>query len=213
MKYLSTALFLIAATFSFAQEGGLTVYSSGTYYEGYVKETDGTVHQGYIRYSNPYTIQSTVEFYTDKTDKKSKVKYNTDDLSEYKVGEKIYHCIHYSGGLLDKPVKGNLLTESGCISSYVWYDKADNYMTMTKTAGESDLDFQNRKFPPTTIYLKKGEEKVHEISYFGLKFAEKMSEYVSDNEELSNKVKNKEKGYKMLNFDAIIEEYNKSCEE
>lgn len=212
MKYLLTSIALILTGLTFAQDVGNLIYSGGTYYDGYVIEADGTQKHGFIRYSDPYSIQSDVEFYTDKEDRKSKVKYKADDLSEYQVGELTFHVIHYSGGLFSKPVKGNLLQANGCISEYLWFGRAENYLTMTKLPSESDLDYRNRKYPPTNLYKRKDLEDVHETSYFALKFTDKMAEFVGDNKELAEKVTNKEKGYKMLNMLEIIAEYNEQCE-
>jgi hypothetical protein len=46
------------------------------------------------------------------------------------------------------------------------------------------------------------------IAYFGLGFAKKLSQYLSDYPELSKKVADKEKGYGMLKLLDIIAEYN-----
>ena len=43
---------------------------------------------------------------------------------------------------------------------------------------------------------------------FAIGFAKKMSAFVADDEELSKKVADKEKGYGMLQIDAIVDEYN-----
>ena len=43
---------------------------------------------------------------------------------------------------------------------------------------------------------------------FLLKFAKNMSEYVKDDVELAQKIANKTEGYKNINIEAIIREYN-----
>lgn len=43
---------------------------------------------------------------------------------------------------------------------------------------------------------------------FLLKFAKNMSEYVKDYMELAQKIANKKEGYKNINIEAIIREYN-----
>lgn len=112
-----------------------------------------------------------------------------------------------------KPIRANLVVQEGCITEYVWYNRAENHMIMQQGANESDEDFMKRKYPPVTVYKKKGEEDAYSVDQFGLKFAQKMSDFVSDNEELASKVRNKEKGYKMLNMLNIIDEYNAQCGE
>jgi hypothetical protein len=41
-----------------------------------------------------------------------------------------------------------------------------------------------------------------------MKFAKNMSEYVSDDAELAQKIARKTEGYKNINIEAIIREYN-----
>ncbi|XOV67791.1 MAG: hypothetical protein ACFHU9_01205 [Fluviicola sp.] len=212
MKYFLSTLLLFAAFVSNAQEP-VHAYPEGGTYEGYVILKDGTQKNGFIRYSNPYGIQNTVVFFADKDDKDTKEKFDTDELKEYRVGEKTYHVIYWSGGLTGKALKGNLLIEDGCISTYRFYGRPEAVMPVTRNPGESDDSFLTRKYSPQTVYKNKNDDKCYQTSYFGLKFSKKMSEFISDNEELSEKVANKEKGYKMLNMDKVITEYNEACTE
>lgn len=209
MKYLLSTMLLFAAFASNAQTNH--AYVDGGTHEGYVILADGTQKNGYIRYSNPYSIQNTVVFFTDKDDKDTKEKFDTDELKEYRVGEKTYHVIHWSGGMTAKPLKGNLLVESGCISTYKWYGRPESLMPVTRNPGESDESFLERKYSPQTVYKNKNADKCHQHSDFALKFAKKMSEFISDNAELSEKVANKEKGYKLINIYKVMETYNNEC--
>ena len=213
MKLKGTLILLITVvSFSLsAQDWSTDVYKYGEQYPGYVIDGSGKKTEGFIKYQNRYTMQNSVLFYSEKGNKKSKVKYKTADLKEYKVADKIYHCIPYSGGLSGKAIRANLLVKERCITEYVWYDRAENYATMQKSTSETDEEFMARKYPPKTVYFKKGD-KPRTVDYFGLKFSSKMSEWISDNKELSLKVANKEKGYKMLNLLNIIDEYNEASE-
>lgn len=210
-RVLFAILFIGSAFTVAAQDWSTDVYKYGEDYPGYVITQEGEKIEGFIRYRNRYVMQNDVIFFKTKGDKKSKVKYKTSDLKEYMVADKLYHCINYSGGLLSKPIRANLVVNEGCIMEYVWYDRADNHATMQRGAQESEEDFFRRMYPPKTVYYKEGDEQPVTTDYFGLKFAKKMSEYVSKNEELSKKVLNKEKGYKMLNLLDIIAEYNENC--
>lgn len=205
---------LLAAVSSLqAQDWSSDVYRSGELYPGYVIDASGTKTEGYIKYQNRYTMQNEVLFYADKDNKKSKVKYKTKDLSEYKVADKLYRCIHYSGGLMAKPVRANLVVKDGCITEYVWYNRADNYAIMQKGANETEEEFMARKYPSVMVFKKKGDDDVRSLDQFALKFASKMSDYVSDNAELSKKIADKETGYRMLSIQPIIAEYNAACSE
>jgi hypothetical protein len=42
-------------------------------------------------------------------------------------------------------------------------------------------------------------------------YADKMADLVKDDQELAAKIKNKEKGYSLLNIEAIVDEYNSNC--
>lgn len=212
MKYLLSTLFLIAALATNAQDAS-NAYLEGGFFEGYVILADGTQKNGYIRYSDPYTIQNTVVFFTDKEDKDSKEKFEAEELSEYRVGEKTYHVIHWSGGLTAKPLKGNLLIEAGCISTYKWYGRPEAVMPVTRNPGESDESFIERKYAPQTVYKNENDEKCYQHTDFAMGFAKKMAEFISDNEELSKKVADKEKGYKLVNIYKVMEEYNTACAE
>ncbi len=212
LKSLMFSAFMLTTFFMMAQDWSTDVYKYGELYPGYIIDAGGTKTEGFIKYDDRYSMQKDILFYTDKADKKSKTKYKTDDLTEFKVADKLYHCIHYSGGLFSKPINANLVVKVDCITEYVWYDRAEDYMTMRKTASETNEEFYARMYPPTTLFLKAGEEDVKTISGFALKFTEKMSEWIADNAELAEKISSKEKGYGMLHLLDIIEQYNESCE-
>ncbi|MDG1332843.1 MAG: hypothetical protein P8P74_10955 [Crocinitomicaceae bacterium] len=212
LKTLLFSAFMLTTFFMLAQDWSTDVYKYGELYPGYIVDTDGNKTEGFIKYQNRYSLQNNILFYTDKNDKKTKTKYKSQDLAEYKVADKLYHCIHYSGGALKKPIRGNLVVNEDCITEYVWYDRDENYSTMRKQSGETQEEFLNRLYPPTTLFLKDGEEEVRTIASFALKFSKKMSEWIGDNLDLAGKVAAKEKGYKVLNLLQIIDEYNESCE-
>ena len=99
---------------------------AGNSIPGYIVDASGKKTEGYIKYQNRYTMQNEVLFYTDKDDKKSKQDLKTKDLKEYMVADKLYHCINYSGGLSGSAIRANLVVEDGCITQYVWYNRAEN---------------------------------------------------------------------------------------
>ena len=207
---LSTGLFLLITTI-YAQDWSSDVYRGGELYPGYIIDATGKKTEGYIKYQNRYTMQNEVLFYTDKDDKKSKQDLKTKDLKEYKVADKLYHCINYSGGLVGSAVRANLVVQEGCITQYVWYNRAENWAIMQKGATESEEEFMARMYPSVMVFMKAGDEQPRSLDYFGLGFPKKMSEYVSDNAELAKKVADKEQGYGMLKVLDIINEYNAAC--
>ena len=190
---LASGLVLLLST-SHAQDWSSDVYKTGELYPGYIIGADGKKTEGYIKYQNRYTMQNEVLFYTDKDDKKSKQDLKTKDLKEYKVADKLYHCINYSGGLSGSAIRANLVVEEGCITQYVWYNRAENWAIMQKGASETEEEFMARMYPSVMVFVKPGDEKPRSLDYFGMGFAKKMAEYVGDNKELARKVEDKEKG-------------------
>lgn len=191
-----------------------TDWSSDTYkyrelYPGYIVKDDQKI-EGFIQYTNREALQTDVIFFTDKNDKKSKTKYKSKDLTEYKMADKVYHVIHYSGGLLSKPLEGNLLIAEGCIKKYIYY-KRDSEVT-SKNPGETQEEYMSRLYTSTILYMKDGDEEPQSTTKLGLKFAKEASVWLADQPELAEKIANKEKGYKFLNMDAVVEEYNANCE-
>jgi hypothetical protein len=211
---LLAAIALISLSAS-AQDWSQDVYKYGEQYPGYVIMEDGTKVEGFIKYKNRSIMQREVVFFSEKGNNKTKTKYKSADLKEYKVADKLYHCINYSGGLNKKAIRGNLVISEGCIMEYRWYGNIElsEGRKVNRGPGESYDAFLDRKYPPETVYYKEGDERPVTTDYFALKFAKKMSEYIADNAELSAKVASKEKGYRMLAILTIIEEYNENCEE
>ena len=206
-------LAIIGITNIVAQDWSSSVYKPGTRYPGYLITSKGDTLNGYIKYTDRYQLQNTVEFYLDKDDKKSLTKYKAQDLTEYKMADKTYHVIRYSGGMMKEPLKGNLLVNAGCISEYVWYNKAENFYSLRMSPNETQEEFEARLYPPKQLYHKAGDKYPMTLEDFALGFRKKMADYVKDQAELSKRIADGEKGYGLLNIDAIIAEYNANCEE
>ncbi len=177
-------------------------YRVGELYPGYIIKTDGTKVEGYIEaqprgettgvYMNDGN-QVKVIFYADPKNKKTKVTYKPDDLKEYKIAEKLYRSINYSGGLTSKPLRFVLLVEEGRIARYMWYNNNGSYVYP--------------QFEEKEILVKVGEKPI-EASMLALGFTKKMSNLVADYKELADKITNKEKGYGFTSYDKIVKEYN-----
>ena len=194
-----------------AQDWSTSKYKYNELYEGYVVTAEGEKIEGYVKYRNRYVMQEEVIFYKTKTG--TKKKYMANQLMEYKVADKLYHCINYSGGASISQIRANLVVNGeGCIKEYVWYDRASGYNTLKKREGETDKEFGDRKFPPTTVYFKQGDEMAVTAAYFSKDFTKKMSAYVKPQKELYKKVKSAQSGYsKPFNLEAIFKEYNENC--
>ncbi|MBL7748856.1 MAG: hypothetical protein JNM19_15570 [Chitinophagaceae bacterium] len=168
------------------------VYVIGKIYPGfYVTNANDTVY-GYFQHGTQAGNQKKCSFYTNEMDRKPTSEFKPDDLKSYKVGDKLYRSINFSGGLNNKALRFNLVTKDGGITEYVFYSE-DGSAT------------------PEPVFHKPHDpnnNKPLQMGYFALGFAKKVAEYVSDYPALAAKVSGKEKGYGMLNLLAIFDEYN-----
>jgi hypothetical protein len=196
---LAIACLLTAMSISSQDWSG---YRIGELYPGYIIKTDGTKIEGYLegqpRGGTPANIalnsnQTRVVFYSDPKNKKSKIVYKPTDLKEYKIAEKLYRSINYSGGLSSKPFRFLLLVQDGGIAQYMWYENEGSLL---------HPDWKEK------VIFQKGKEKPIELSSLAIGFSKKVSDLVADHKELADKVSDKEKGYGMLSIYGIIKEYN-----
>ncbi len=194
MKKLNAILFLCIMPFlqGKAQDWTGNVYQIGKIYPGYYVTNGGDTIEGYFYHGTQTSNQKNCHYYKAETDAKPTSKFGPEDIKAYKVADKVYRSIHYSGGLLAKPLRFNLVTTDGAITEFIFYDEMGT--GETKMVYHKPHDANNAQ--PV------------ELQSFGLKFAKKMSEYVADYAELSKKIADKADGYGMLKILEIIKEYN-----
>jgi hypothetical protein len=183
-------------------------YKFGGIYPGYIVTLNGDTVKGYVQHNNRVDNQDKAYFYTDPNSNKTKKSYNPSELKGYMVGDKVYRSIEWSGGLFGKMMKFNLLEKDGAIAQYTFYAKSEGYMIQVHNKDEDDYAYDARVSERQSVFQKRNEKPFDQTS-LGLSFAKKTSELVSDYPELAAKVKNKEKGYGMLNLLEIIDEYNR----
>jgi len=206
----SLVLFLIAAASAVAQDWSTDNYQYEELYPGYVIKADGEKIEGFIKYRNRMAMQDAIVFYMDKNNPRSKETYRPEELLEYEVADKHYDCIKYSGSALNNDTKAVLLVRTGCINEYAWYQRSDQYNKLLKGEGESDEDFAERKYPITAVYLQVGQLPV-DLDYFKEDYAKKMSQYLSNNKEISTRVKKEKEEFSEFKAKAIIQEYISNC--
>lgn len=227
MKHLvlsSAALFFFSVN-SFSQNDNSAsradwspeIYQVGKLYPGYIIKLDGDTVKGFLKADTRCSIngigssnQNTAAFYLNESDKKPVAKYKPADIKGYKIADKVYESINYSGGLLKKP-NFNLVVEDGAIRTYEWYATVDNYSSLSRQSGESWQQFDARRFETKLIIAKDPKDPI-DFSMLGLSFAKKMPALIEDNKEMAEKVANKEKGYTFLNIFEVIREYNRWAE-
>lgn len=191
MKYLITALFAICLIFS-TNDVAAQDYRVNSFYEGYVVKKDGSRLEGFILYGTMEQNKGLAVFYTDKNNRKTKQKFKTKDIAGYKVGSEEYISVTYRSVLKQRVFakvesKGQIMVLS------------------VAEPGENGAWSYN-------MALKKGDEDAIGTARF-INFAKQMSQYISDYEALATKVKNKEKGYRLLSMLDIIAQYNEWYEE
>jgi hypothetical protein len=175
-----------------AQDWTGAVYRVGMIYPGfYVTNSNDTVN-GYFYHGTQAGNQKKCIFYVNEMDKRPKAEFSPEDIKSYKVGDKLYRTLNYSGGLMKKPLRFLLVTKDGAITQLTFYSEDGN--------ATAEGIFHKPKDPSHSDPVT--------YSYFALGFAKKLSDYISDYPELSAKVSGKEKGYGMLNLLAIIDEFN-----
>src|ERR1035437_9086873 len=148
-KITAIAALLLVAMTAGAQDWSGTIYRVGLIYPGYyVGEKDDTV-QGYFKMGNQTDNQNTCNYYKNEMDKKPTQKFAPEDITSYKVGDKIYRSIHFSGGLLAKPLKFNLVIKDGAITQFKWYDVKDLFPITTYDEKEVFVNAHDKANPKT----------------------------------------------------------------
>lgn len=189
---LMCLVFSVAKSQRYEPDWSEKVYRIGKIYPGYYVTNANDTINGYFMHDDRKGNQKKCRFYANETDKKPTSEFKPEDIKSYKVGDKLYRTLNYSGGLLTKPLRFLLVTNDGGITEFVFYSE--------DAATEAQGVFHKPKDPSHNEPIT--------YSYFGLGFAKKLSDYISDYPALSQKVANKEKGYGLLNLLAIIDEYN-----
>lgn len=184
MKYKITFL-LAVMTISV----GLKGQDSG-FLNGYIITNSNDTIVGLVKYINqvPYRVLVDIKF---KETEKSKTKvYPPETILGYKAESKIFHSLNTPG------YSGKQFMEL-IIDGYVRL-----YTSTVTSFGVSQYGSANSS---SNYLLKTGDKVLFSVDK---KFKERLSEYLSDNEVVSGKVKNGV--YKKRDIEEIIREYNES---
>ena len=164
----------------------------GRWVDGYIiKSTNDTV-KGKIAYKHYSVNQSNISFSIDGTSEKTII-YRPNDLLGFWM-EKTFWMSTINTTLQAENNKKLfvLMVRQGPISLYEYYKEDDEASDGWKTIS----------------LIKKLDENYSIAGNLLLGFKKKMSEYVNEYEELAKKIADKEKGYKVLNINKIIDEFN-----
>lgn len=211
MKLLINIILVLLVTSSnLAQYNGVfsdDVYKKKKKYPGYVILNNGDTLGGYIKAKDPVANEKNVDFFENEEDKKPTKEYTPKELKGYGFAHLNYITMNYSGGLTSKALRFVLIVKNGSIKECIWYDLEESMILASQQMNQTAEEFFNLKFPSKLIYYKDGEKPVTGDDLL-FSFVKKIGGLTSDYSELSKKIANKEKGYKVLNINKIIDEYN-----
>ncbi len=210
MKRITLVLALLITATSFAQIDDNWEDASEKL-PGYIITKKGEKIEGYLKRFLKIKSQRKVKFFKTLDDKPQVFKAK--DLKAYQIANDYYESHPYEG-LSGKTKVFLLRTVEGKIDLFEYYirveDDQGKELTLSKKGNtEISLDFDGTKIQTELLavkdekdYLKFASPKVM------FSFKKIMSKYVSDYPELAKKIKNKEKGYRILGILKIINEYN-----
>jgi hypothetical protein len=164
----------------------------GQWVDGYIITSTNETVKGKIAYQHFAANQTNITFSVDGTAAKSEI-FRPGDLLEYFMQET--HWLSTKNTTIQAEDNEDLfvlMVRQGPVSLYEYYLE----------------DAEASGGWKTISLIKKLDENYHIAGNMLLGFKKKMSKYVSDFEELSRKINDKEKGYKVLNMNKIIDEYN-----
>jgi len=134
-----------------------------------------------------------------------------DKLQAFYVGEDVWMLKSTPAGM-----QWVVMEQQGAINEilYITSETAAEEIVEEKLSRDIVDDYKSKDIKIITggLYEKPGV-KTYSNTDFILGFKKKMPELTSDNEEISNKIKNKESGYKFMNVSNVISEYNEWYEE
>ncbi len=206
-KFLLAIAFVAVSAATYAQDW--KAYNFYQPYPGYVITNAGDTLRGYVVHGDRIQNQNKAIFYSDVNDKKTKKEYKPSDLKGYRVGDKEYRSINYSGGLLKKVLNFVLVKNPGRITEFEHFTKDEGFIVQVRKQNETDQEYDERICKGEGIF-KKGDEDPIRLSSFLLSWKKLMAKLISDNPTLYAKVENGDKGYGKLNLLEIIKEYNAS---
>jgi len=186
----------------------------GSILPGYIITLQGDTIKGYLLNINLWLNQKMTFLYKDPEDREGRVRYKPKEIKAYQVGPRYYESV-------DHPFTNSMRSDNfllrkvdGQIKYYVWYFDEDKTKLMYSDnislaeLGKAFLFDESELWK--NEYARKGNEVT--LTEFGLKFlmkfAKNMSEFVGDDVELAQKIASKNEGYKNINIEAIIREYN-----
>jgi hypothetical protein len=217
MKYLYGNLFAISLSLlpvlGYAQ-GSQSELKRGSVMPGYIITLQGDTVKGYLLNINLWLNQKMTFFYKEPDDREGRIKYKPKEIRAYQVGPRYYESIDHSFTNSIRSDNFILRKVDGPIKYYIWYYDEDKmklagWDKITLVDLEKALLFDESELWKDEFAKKGNEQTLTPFDLkFLIKFAKNMSEYVKDDVLLAQKIANKTEGYKNINIESIISEYN-----
>jgi hypothetical protein len=186
----------------------------GSVLPGFIITLQGDTVKGYLLNINLWLNQKMTFLYKDSDDREGRVKYTPKEIRAYQVGPRYYESITHSFTNSIRSENFILRKVDGPIKYYIWYfDEDKTKLLVWDKISLADLGkaflFDESELWKDEFGKKENEKALMPFDFkFLLKFAKNMSEYIKDYMELAQKIANKKEGYKNINIEAIIREYN-----
>jgi hypothetical protein len=186
----------------------------GSIHPGYIITFQGDTVKGYILNINLWLNQRMTFLYTNPDDREGRVKYTPKEIKAYKVGPRYYESFHRTFTNSIHNDNFMLRKVDGPIKYYVWYfDENKSKLMFWDKISLSDLTkaflMEEGELWKDEFAMKESETALTEFNLkFLMKFSKNMAEYVKDYPELAQKITGKLEGYKNINIEDIIKEYN-----
>jgi hypothetical protein len=217
MKYLCKNLFVIFLSLLSVQgysQGSQPEPERGSVLPGYIITIKGDTVKGYLLNINLWLNQKMTFLYKDPNDREGRIKYTPKEINAYQVGPRHYESFDHSFTNSIRSENFLLRKVDGPIKYYIWYyDEDKSKLVGWDKITLADLGkaflFEESELWKDEFAKKGNEETLTPFDLkFLMKFAKNMSEYVKDDAELAQKIANKTEGYKNINIEAIVREYN-----
>ncbi len=185
-----------------------------TLYPGYVVTLTNDTLRGYIMLGNLLYNQNKVLYFKNETDTKHTAKYKAKEIKSYKAGPRSYDSFKYRPSMSEaKGYHFFMKIIDGPITEYRWYYEPEGRTSQRVEINEDnillskiDLSFNENDLQYFTIG-RKLNGKPFSLNMV-INFKNAMSKLVADYPQLANKIKTKQKGYRVADQEKIIREYN-----
>lgn len=213
-RYIHLWIFLLLIGFSvpLVAQNDEPEPARGSVLPGFIITLSGDTVKGYLLNINLWMNQHMTLFYTSPDDTDGRVKYKPKEIKAYKVGNRFYESMKYPFAHSIYPYNFVLRKVNGPFKYYVWYFNEDHSKLMSPDISLDELTKafvfeENELWKEEFGKMGDGEFFRFDLKFM-MKFAKNMSEYVKDDAELFQKVRDKVKGYQNVDIERIAKEYN-----